>query len=208
MIDYRLRRPSPEKRKQPDLAARVSQVVGANLREVRRAQGYSLDTLAAASGVSRAMLGQIETGKSVPTITVLWKVATALGVPVAQFITDSDEALYTITRRRDSGDAEGSAGPAVRRSIGPSIGQTGWTLEEVRIAKGHREAYPARREGGLMTAVLASGAVEFGLGEEPPLLLSEGDAVHFSAGHRYSIANTGDCTAILYLAAGVARNGK
>jgi hypothetical protein len=87
-------------------------------------------------------------------------------------------------------------------------GQTAWTLEEVRIAKGHRETYPLRREGGLMTVVLAFGAVEFGFGDEPPLLLSEGDAVHFSAGHGYSIANTGDCTAILYLAAGVARNGK
>lgn len=208
MIDYRLRRPASEKRKQADLAARVSQVVGTNLREVRRAQGYSLDTLAAASGVSRAMLGQIETGKSVPTITVLWKVATALGVPVAQFIKDPDEAVYTVTRRSEASNTDGSTSPAARRSIGPAHGQTSWTLEEIRIAKGHREVYPSRREGGLMTAVLASGAVEIGLGEEPPLALSEGDAVHFSSGLRYSIANIGECTAILYLAAGHARNGK
>lgn len=208
MIDYRLRLPASEKRKQPDVAARVSQVVGTNLREIRRAQGYSLDTLAAASGVSRAMLGQIETGKSVPTITVLWKVAAALGVPVAQFISDPDEAPYTVTRRLAASTDDGRDGPAVRRTIGPSSGQAGCVLEELRIAKGHTGTYPARREGGPMTAVVASGAVEVVVGDEPPLALSEGDAVHFGATLKYSISNTGGCTAILYLAAGFARNGR
>ena len=34
----------------------------------------------------RAMLGQIETGKSVPTVTLAWKIAQALAVPVAALI--------------------------------------------------------------------------------------------------------------------------
>jgi transcriptional regulator with XRE-family HTH domain len=208
MIDYRLRRPASEKRIKPDVAARVSQVVGTNLREIRRAQGYSLDTLAAASGVSRAMLGQIETGKSVPTITVLWKVAAALGVSVAQFIADPDEAPYTITRRPPASNEEGSEGPSIRRTLGPENGQPGCLLEELRIAKGHTEACPARRDGGAITAVVASGAVEFVVGEEPPLALSEGDAVHFSATVKYSISNNGCCPAILYLLAGISRNGR
>ena len=61
-------------------------IVGRNLRRLRLRQGHSLERLAKHSGVSRAMLGQIETGKSAPTIGLLWKVATALGVPFASLI--------------------------------------------------------------------------------------------------------------------------
>lgn len=55
-------------------------VVGANLHRVRTQRGPSLERLAKASCVSRAMLGQIENGHSVPTISVLWKITQALGV--------------------------------------------------------------------------------------------------------------------------------
>jgi DNA-binding XRE family transcriptional regulator len=46
----------------------LSIIVGSNLRRLRRRQGHSLERLAQLSGVSRAMLGQIETGK--PTINL------------------------------------------------------------------------------------------------------------------------------------------
>ena len=101
MTDFRLRRTAAVKSSKANTATHVAQVVGTNLKEIRRVQGHSLDTLAAASGVSRAMLGQIETGKSVPTITLLWKVAAALGVQVAQLITDPDVPHFTVTRRAD-----------------------------------------------------------------------------------------------------------
>ena len=66
----------------PELPA----VLGRNLRRLRTSQGHSLERLAKQSGVSRAMLGQIETGKSVPTIALLWKVANALHVPFANLL--------------------------------------------------------------------------------------------------------------------------
>ena len=68
-----------ESARSPDAVVRdVPAIVGANLRRLRKAQGHSLERLAELSGVSRAMLGQIETGKSVPTVSLLWKVADAL----------------------------------------------------------------------------------------------------------------------------------
>ena len=54
-----------------DPIAELSVTVGRNLRRLRVKQGYSLERLAKQSRVSRAMLGQIETGKSVPTIGLL-----------------------------------------------------------------------------------------------------------------------------------------
>src|SRR6185503_14817644 len=58
----------------------LAPVVGSNLRRLRTRRGLSLERLAQISGVSRAMLGQIELGQSAPTINVLWKIARALEV--------------------------------------------------------------------------------------------------------------------------------
>ena len=61
-------------------ATDLAPVVGANLRRLRTKRGLSLERLSQLSGVSRAMLGQIELGQSAPTINVLWKISRALEV--------------------------------------------------------------------------------------------------------------------------------
>ena len=71
--------PAPE-------ATDLAPVVGANLRRLRTRRGLSLERLAQISGVSRAMLGQIELGQSAPTINVLWKIARALEVTFSALI--------------------------------------------------------------------------------------------------------------------------
>jgi len=56
-------------------------VVGGNLKAERTARGWSLDDLAREAGVSRTLLGQIEIGKATPSISVVWKITQAHGVP-------------------------------------------------------------------------------------------------------------------------------
>jgi transcriptional regulator with XRE-family HTH domain len=63
-------------------------VVGSNLRRIRTMRGLSLERLARASGVSRAMLGQIELGQSTPTINTIWKIARALNCQFSVLITN------------------------------------------------------------------------------------------------------------------------
>lgn len=63
--------------------AAVSSLVGHNLRRLRKQHRLSLEDLAQQSGVSRAMLGQIEQGRSIPSIKILWQAAQALGVSVS-----------------------------------------------------------------------------------------------------------------------------
>ena len=55
----------------------LEHLVGVNLARLRAERQLSLDALARASGVSRAMLAQIESARSVPSIKVLCKVAAA-----------------------------------------------------------------------------------------------------------------------------------
>ncbi|HET8705817.1 MAG TPA: helix-turn-helix transcriptional regulator, partial [Pseudomonadales bacterium] len=62
------------------------EMVGINLKKLRRDRALSLDGLARLSGVSRAMLSQIENGRSSPTVTVLYKIAAALNASLSEFI--------------------------------------------------------------------------------------------------------------------------
>lgn len=57
-----------------------------NLREIRAASGLSLSRAAEVTGVSKAMLGQIERGESSPTIATLWKIAKGFHLPLTALI--------------------------------------------------------------------------------------------------------------------------
>ena len=54
--------------------------IGVNVKRQRLEQKMSLDKLAEASGVSKAMLSQVESAKVNPTIATMWKIAHALKV--------------------------------------------------------------------------------------------------------------------------------
>lgn len=56
----------------------VTQRIAQQLKTLRKQHGLSLDKTADATGVSKAMLGQIERQESSPTIATLWKIATGL----------------------------------------------------------------------------------------------------------------------------------
>ncbi|MFB5189119.1 helix-turn-helix domain-containing protein [Alicyclobacillus fastidiosus] len=58
----------------------INAVLGQNLRTFREEKKLSLDKVAEMTGVSKAMLGQIERGESSPTITTVWKIANGLKI--------------------------------------------------------------------------------------------------------------------------------
>ena len=59
---------------------------GERLRAERRARGWPIERLAAASGVSRAMISKIERGESSPTAVVLGKLSAALELSVSELL--------------------------------------------------------------------------------------------------------------------------
>src|SRR5437763_11961669 len=80
-----------------DLAGRVAE----NLRAQRKRRAMSLDELAQLTGVSRAALSQIETRKTNPTISVLWKIASGMGIAFADLIGEN-RAELAVLRRGDA----------------------------------------------------------------------------------------------------------
>jgi transcriptional regulator with XRE-family HTH domain len=62
--------------------------IAQHLKSQRQAQGLSLDATSTLTGVSKAMLGQIEREESSPTILTLWKIASGLQTSFSAFFAE------------------------------------------------------------------------------------------------------------------------
>lgn len=69
----------------------ILNLIGINLKNNRKARGISLDRVSEITGVSKAMLGQIERGESNPSVAILWKIATGLNVSFSSFLKDTQK---------------------------------------------------------------------------------------------------------------------
>lgn len=73
----------------------IQQQFAARLKTLRAQRHWSLDRAATETGVSKAMLGQIERGESSPTLTTLWRLAKGYGVGFSTLIEPIEQGLDT-----------------------------------------------------------------------------------------------------------------
>ena len=80
--------------------------LGARVRELRKAQGWTLEEAAQRAGLARSTLSKIENHQMSPTFDAVQKLATGLGIGVPQLFTPQeakrDFARRVITRKDDS----------------------------------------------------------------------------------------------------------
>lgn len=182
-----------------DVSVDIPAIVGKNLRRLRTRQGHSLERLARQSGVSRAMLGQIETGKSVPTIGLLWKVATALNVPFASLLESNDARGTVLLRKKDAKLLTSSQGQFISRALFPFEGCRKVEFYELRLAPLHREVAEAHAPGTRENLFVAKGSVEIISGSDRPVTVTEGDAILFEADVPHVYKNLTAAESVLYL---------
>jgi transcriptional regulator with XRE-family HTH domain len=122
-------------------------IVSARVRERRRTLRFSLDKLAARSGVSKGMLVQIENGQANPSIATLCKVAAGLGASVADLVevagTSRADVLPAGTPRRLWLGPRGGAATLLVGSTGPDMLEL-WSWE---LRPGERYDAVAHPEG-------------------------------------------------------------
>lgn len=182
-----------------DVPTDIPAIVGRNVRRLRTRRGDSLERLAKQSGVSRAMLGQIETGKSVPTIGLLWKVANALNVPFASLLHTEAPRGSVVLRRAEAKLLTSSQGQFSSRALFPFEGQHDVEFYELKIGPLHREAADAHAAGTRENLIVVQGVVELTVGSEKPQTLTEGDAILFDADVPHIYRNLVASEAVLYL---------
>ncbi|MGJ9382828.1 helix-turn-helix domain-containing protein [Salipaludibacillus sp. CF4.18] len=74
----------------------VNQQIAWKLKQLRRSKGFSLEKTAEVTGVSKAMLGQIERGASNPTVSILWKIANGLKVSFSSFVEEEEPSVSIV----------------------------------------------------------------------------------------------------------------
>lgn len=75
--------------------------VGSRLRELRTERGMSMRALARTSGLSTNALSMIERRRTSPSVSTLYKIATALGVPITAFFRQESLQQEVVFRKAD-----------------------------------------------------------------------------------------------------------
>lgn len=176
----------------------ISQQVAINLQRLRNKRYLSIDALARSSGVSRAMLAQIESGRSVPSIKVLCKIAKALKVSVAAFLENRAFEGVELLPARHSKRLISASGDYSSRALFPYDMARQAEFYEIRIKPLGEEMSQAHAPGVQENLVVAQGVVEISVNDER-YLLSTGDSILFYADQPHRYRNPADSETVAFL---------
>jgi transcriptional regulator with XRE-family HTH domain len=190
--------PRPAERADASQSRDLTPVVGANLRRLRGERGLSLEKLSQVSGVSRAMLGQIELGQSAPTINVLWKISSALSVPFSALMSARSTGGVHVLRGDQAKLLTSHDGSFTSRALFPFDERRRVEFYELRLAPGGVERAEAHNPGTTENLVVAQGAVEIEV-EGRKEQLQAGDAIVFEADVPHVYRNRADRESVMYL---------
>lgn len=172
-------------------------VLGENLRRRRTRRGLSLERLSKASGVSRAMLGQIELGRSSPTVGILWKIAQALDLPIATLMSAPESQVTIVLPEAEakllvSGDKGFSS-----RALFPATARNRTGFYELRLAAGTSERFEPLPRGAVGNLVVLRGQLEITLRGQT-YRLEKGDAFFYEADVAHQFRNADAEEAVVY----------
>lgn len=172
--------------------------ISVNVRRLRKQKALSLDGLAKRSHVSRAMLSQIELGRSIPTITVLWKIATALEAPFSALLSGDRHEEVCVVPSSEGKVLASPDGGFCSRALFPFDQPRRVEFYELRLrARGVEHAKP-HPPGTVENLVVSHGLVEIEVAGAVRSL-RPGDAILFEADVAHSYRNPGDAETVMYL---------
>jgi transcriptional regulator with XRE-family HTH domain len=166
----------------------INRQVADRLKKLRQQAGLSLEQLARASGVSRAMLSQIETLKANPTIAVLWRIAGGLEVSFAELLGEGrygpqvDLSRAADARYLYSEDGAFRSRPLLAHVPGHRVELYELCLEPGAVQ--HADPHPA---GSFEQLLVTKGKMQLGV-LDASYELGPGDALFFPADRPHSYA--------------------
>lgn len=173
-----------------------NQFLSASLRAMRNERGWSLDRAARETGVSKAMLGQIEREESSPTIATLWKIASGFHVSLSSFLAPIPPESAECLIFRSSGDIRSqpaSEGMLVA-PLFPYEPRFGFEVFELTLLPGYERLSDAHEAGVTEHVIVVRGTMEV-LAEGKWIELTEGNAVRFPADRAHGYRNRNELPA-------------
>ncbi|RUR31701.1 helix-turn-helix domain-containing protein [Vreelandella nanhaiensis] len=167
----------------------IAKHVASTVKHLRKGRGWSLDQTAAETGVSKAMLGQIERGESSPTVSTLWKIASGFRV---SFSTLFDSQMPTLGElKRDSWESvwgDDSAGMQARLLF-PYDPLLGFEMFMIELAPGAISESSPHAEGVVEHIVVVEGEMELRIDERWQTLRA-GEGLRFFADRPHAMRNS------------------
>ncbi len=174
--------------------------VGAALATLRQARSLSLDELSRLAGVSKSMLSQIERHQANPTVAVVWRLATALGIGVGELLGAERPAapLLVTVPAHATPTLTSPDGKCELRILGPIelAGHFEWYA--LAVQPGGTLASQAHEPGSREHLSVQSGALEVRAGSES-VRLRHGETARYAVDVPHSIHNPGRTAAQAWL---------
>lgn len=159
------------------------------LRQLRQQQNWSLDRTARETGVSKAMLGQIERGESSPTMAILWKIAGGFQRSISVFIEPApEENEGTVLRSSDQLRQRPADDEMLVATLFPFDKRFGFEMFELTLPPGYERRSEAHEPGTIEHLVVLAGEMEV-LENGEWLPLKKGDALRFVADRNHGYRN-------------------
>jgi transcriptional regulator with XRE-family HTH domain len=181
--------------------------VGSRVRDERRRRGFTLENLAAASGVSRSMLSEVERGSRVPTVLVLDRIATGLGTSIARLLRE-ERAAGTVVLRRDEQAVARDPSGWERRVLSPVLPGVEFEFMRTTIGAGvDAGEFAPHGAGSREYLAVEAGTLRLSLNGDA-VDLRAGDSIFYAGDCRHGFANPGRKACVYYLAMDVAGHGE
>ena len=129
----------------------LESAIGERLRLLRTARNQTLDDLATASGVSRAMISRIERGEASPTAQLLSRLCAALDLTLSAFFAFSQGGGEPLSRREKQTVWRDPETGYQRRAVSPPDTASRVEVIDVEFPPGARIAYPPETAKAGMT---------------------------------------------------------
>ncbi|NHI16933.1 helix-turn-helix domain-containing protein [Microbacterium excoecariae] len=179
----------------------LTRTVGGRVRAARQRLSWTLDQLAAAAGVSRRMLVNVEQGVVNPSIGTLLRLSDALGVGLPALVEPPREesVLARVTVHGDGAalwtGEHGGRGVLVAGTQPPDVVE----LWDWSLGPGDQHDSDAHAPGTRELLQVQRGAVTITVADDLHLL-GTGDAIEFAGDVPHSYANPGEVPARISLA--------
>lgn len=177
----------------------INENLGRRVKKLRGDRGWSLEELAAASGVSRSMLSEIERERANPTLSVTYRIARAFGLTLQDLIESADSASsIQIIRATDRAQIFRADKQCQIRTLSPLNLEKDVEFYELRLPVGGALRSQAHVDGTREFLTVEEGAVDLESGNSREALV-KGDSATYRADVAHAIVNTGRHEAVLFL---------
>jgi len=164
-----------------------------SLQQLREIRGWTQQKLAQLSGVPRPTIASLESGSANPTLSVLTRLSSALGVSLDELVSPPRASARLYRAKELAARAKG--GVTVRELVPDTI--PGVTVERMHFEPGARLPGVPHTPGTREYLTCESGVIRLvASGERYELL--QGDVVVFRGDQRHSYHNHGSSPAVCY----------